>query len=180
MDKLWIQNSLNDRIVMVDKTVEAHEGMVRQAVEKDWWVTVILRALFRCSCAGSLMFKGGTSLSKAWGVIDRFSEDIDLAISHSFFGIDKTTRSQKEKLRKMARAYIHETLSKELDEQLRAMGIEGYSIENVTHRSVNGESVAIDSDKDPTVILVLAECALLKLKVQELCRLRVYIRLLKE
>jgi len=43
MDKLWIQNSLNDRIVMVDKTVEAREGMVRQAVEKDWWVTVILR-----------------------------------------------------------------------------------------------------------------------------------------
>lgn len=154
MDKLWVQSSLFERIAMVDKAAEAHEGMVRQAVEKDWWVTVILRALFRCGCAGSLMFKGGTSLSKAWGVIDRFSEDIDLAISHSFFGIDKTTRSQKEKLRKMARSYIHETLSKELDEQLRAMGIEGYSIENVTHRSVNGESVAIDSDKDPTVILV--------------------------
>lgn len=155
MEKLWIRNTLGERRAMIEQAVLAHKGMALQAVEKDWWVTVILQALFRCGCAGSLMFKGGTSLSKAWGVIDRFSEDIDLAISHSFFGIDKTTRSQKEKLRKMARAYIHETLSKELDEQLQAMGVEGYRIENKTHvKNRGGESEPIDSDKDPTVILV--------------------------
>lgn len=100
MERLWIQNTVDERRAMIEQAVLAHKGIAQQAVEKDWWVTVILRALFRCGCAGSLMFKGGTSLSKAWGVIDRFSEDIDLAISHSFFGIDKTTRSQKEKLRK--------------------------------------------------------------------------------
>ena len=155
MEKLWIRNTVDERRAMIEQAVLAHKGIAQQAVEKDWWVTVILRALFRCTCAGSLMFKGGTSLSKAWGVIDRFSEDIDLAISHSFFGIDKTTRSQKEKLRKMARAYIHETLSKELDEQLQAMGVEGYRIENKTHvKNRGGELEPIDSDKDPTVILV--------------------------
>lgn len=154
MKKLWTNNSLEDRIVMLDKTTDAHEGMIRQAVEKDWWVTVTLQALFRCGCRDSLLFKGGTSLSKAWNVIDRFSEDIDLAINHSFFGIDKTSKSQRERLRKMARAYILETLSIELDEQLRKMGVEGYRIENVKTRNVNGKIIPIDSDKDPTVILV--------------------------
>ena len=46
---------------------------------------------------------------------DNFSEDIDLAISHSFFGIEKTSKNQREKLRKTARAYIHEVLSTQLD-----------------------------------------------------------------
>lgn len=47
-----------------------------------------------------------------FGIIERFSEDIDLAISHSFFGIEKTGKSLREKLRKMARAYIQERVRK--------------------------------------------------------------------
>ena len=78
-----------------------------------------------------MIFKGGTSLSKGFGIIERFSEDIDLAISHSFFGIEKTGKSQREKLRKMSRAYIHKTLSAQLDARLKEMGVSGYSIENV-------------------------------------------------
>ena len=77
-----------------------------------------LKALFRTTCADSLIFKGGTSLSKGFQIIERFSEDIDLAISHSFFGIDKTSKSQREKLRKMARVFVHDTLSSELDARL--------------------------------------------------------------
>ena len=52
-----------------------------QAVEKDFWVTVILQAVFSLPVAQHLIFKGGTSLSKAWGLISRFSEDIDLAVN---------------------------------------------------------------------------------------------------
>ena len=51
-----------------------------QAVEKDLWVTAMLQLMFGLPCAGYLVFKGGTSLSKVWGLINRFSEDIDLAI----------------------------------------------------------------------------------------------------
>lgn len=40
--------------------------------EKDWWVSQVLKALFRLPYAKELSFKGGTSLSKAWGLIDRF------------------------------------------------------------------------------------------------------------
>ena len=155
MENYWIKNSVSERRLMVERAAEAHTGMEQLAVEKDWWVMVCLKALFRCGCRDSLLFKGGTSLSKGFGVIERFSEDIDLAISHAFFGIEKTSKNQKEKLRKMARAYVHDTLSKELDEQLKAMGVEGYRIENVTHvEGKNGVLVPIDSDKDPTVILV--------------------------
>lgn len=44
-------------------------------LEKDFWVCWLLGILFESEFAGSLVFKGGTSLSKVFGVIDRFSED---------------------------------------------------------------------------------------------------------
>ena len=50
------------------------------AVEKDWWVVQTLAIIFEMEIGNHLVFKGGTSLSKAWGLIDRFSEVIDLAI----------------------------------------------------------------------------------------------------
>ena len=49
-------------------------------VEKDYWVTHVLRNLGLSKFSNTVVFKGGTSLSKAYQCIDRFSEDIDLAI----------------------------------------------------------------------------------------------------
>lgn len=153
--KLWLNNTIEDRLFMLQKSAKDHPGINQLAIEKDWWVMVTLKALFRTTCADSLIFKGGTSLSKGFQIIERFSEDIDLAISHYFFGIDKTSKSQREKLRKMARVYVHETLSSELDARLQEMGVSGYRIENVTHQlDKDGNLKAIDSDKDPTVILL--------------------------
>lgn len=48
-------------------------------MEKDYWVTEVLRGLFAAH-RGELLFKGGTSLSKGWKLIQRFSEDIDLLL----------------------------------------------------------------------------------------------------
>lgn len=155
MGKLWLNNELVDRLAMLQQTEIEHPGINQVAIEKDWWVTVTLKALFQTDCHEALIFKGGTSLSKGFNIIERFSEDIDLAISHSFFGIEKTSKSQREKLRKTSRAYIHETLSLQLDTQLKEMGITGYNIENVTQiQDKNGDWKVIDSDKDPTVILL--------------------------
>ena len=155
MRKLWINNELVDRLAMLQQTEINHPGINQVAIEKDWWVSVTLKALFQTDCADNLIFKGGTSQSKGWNLIERFSEDIDLAISHSFFGINKSNKSQREKLRKLSRAYIQNTLSAQLDERLKAMDITGYQIENVaTVENRNGEIVPIDSDKDPTVILL--------------------------
>ena len=155
MKKLWISNELVDRLAMLQQTEIGHPGINQLAIEKDWWVTITLKALFQTDCHESLIFKGGTSLSKGFHIIERFSEDIDLAISHSFFGIENTSKSQRDKLRKTARNYIHETLSTQLDTRLKEMGITGYSIENVTQiQNKKGEWHQIDSDKDPTVIIL--------------------------
>ncbi len=155
MNKLWINNTLEDRLAMLQQTEETLSGINQSAIEKDWWVTVVLHALSQCSCAPALIFKGGTSLAKGFNLIERFSEDIDLAIHRSFFGVDKTSKSQREKLRKLSRSFIHEDLSKQLDKQLQSLGVTSYQIENVTHQqNQEGKSIPIDSDKDPTVILL--------------------------
>lgn len=54
-------------------------GTAEQNAEKDFWVCWTLDALFNDLAAGGprLLFKGGTSLSKGYGLIERFSEDID-------------------------------------------------------------------------------------------------------
>jgi predicted nucleotidyltransferase component of viral defense system len=121
-------------------------GYSTHAIEKDWWVTMVLKALFQTSCAGYLVFKGGTSLSKCWNLIERFSEDIDVAISRDFFGITNiSSKNQRDRLRKKSSEYIKEKLCGELDEILKKSEISGYTIEL---------EPATSSDKDPQVIYV--------------------------
>ena len=59
-------------------------------VEKDLWVCIVLDAIYNGLTDGhpKLLFKGGTSLSKAFGLINRFSEDIDLVVSRDDLGFD--------------------------------------------------------------------------------------------
>lgn len=49
-------------------------------VEKDYWVTLVLHTLYHSAVKDEVIFKGGTSLSKCFGLINRFSEDIDLVV----------------------------------------------------------------------------------------------------
>lgn len=130
------------------------EHLPQTAIEKDWWVTVVLKALFMTEAAPAMLFKGGTSLSKGWHLIERLSEDVDLAIDHSFFGVNGTNKSQRDKLRKKARAYIVEELSVQLDEKMKELGARDYRVESVTTKE---DGTVIDSDKDPTSILVWYE-----------------------
>ena len=62
----------------------AHHGLGEQFVEKDYYVTEILR-IVAAGYGNRVMFKGGTSLSKGWGLIARFSEDIDLFVNPDRF-----------------------------------------------------------------------------------------------
>lgn len=68
-------------------------------LEKDFWVCWLLGILFESEFADSLVFKGGTSLSKVFGVIERFSEDIDLSLSPEFLKLPHagTSRNQANK-----------------------------------------------------------------------------------
>jgi hypothetical protein len=63
------------------------KGLPESLVEKDFWVCWILGQLFSIEeFKGRLLFKGGTSLSKVFGAIARFSEDIDLAVDYTMLG----------------------------------------------------------------------------------------------
>ncbi|MDR2562998.1 MAG: nucleotidyl transferase AbiEii/AbiGii toxin family protein [Prevotellaceae bacterium] len=76
----------NEKIDIINRLKE-RTNILQVVIEKDVWVTAVLKALFSTSCASHLVFKGGTSLSKGWKLIERFSEDVDVAISRDFFGI---------------------------------------------------------------------------------------------
>src|SRR5438105_7262671 len=73
-------------------------------LEKDFWVCWLLGILFESEFAGSLVFKAGTSLSKVFGVIERFSEDIDLSLSPAFLNLPEAGTSRNQANKWMARA----------------------------------------------------------------------------
>lgn len=68
---LWQHLNESERIAAI-QTTAADKHIEDRAVEKDWWVTAVLNALFRTSCRDYLLFKGGTSISKGW--IDETSQ----------------------------------------------------------------------------------------------------------
>ena len=112
----------------VFERVGASVGLPMQAVEKDFWVTVILQAVFSLPVAQHLIFKGGTSLSKAWGLISRFSEDIDLAVNPMALGAAEgdLTKKQIKKLRKAASLFVSEQLTPMLCAKINEMGMSAF------------------------------------------------------
>jgi hypothetical protein len=90
-------------------------GLTKLIVEKDFWVCFILKTIFEApEFVDAFVFKGGTCLSKVFGIINRFSEDVDLSISPIWLGFDDQdsegsigTRSGNQKLfKKMENASI--------------------------------------------------------------------------
>ncbi len=78
-----------------------------EIIEKDYWVVWTLERLFSLSdLKDHLTFKGGTSLSKVYGIIQRFSEDIDLSIEKQFFGFDKDNDPEKAVSKKKQRSAL--------------------------------------------------------------------------
>jgi predicted nucleotidyltransferase component of viral defense system len=75
-----------------------HLRLPESFVEKDYWVTRVLRALADSDYREVVVFKGGTSLSKAYGIVQRFSEDVDLAL------VDDAGRSKGQTKTLMDRA----------------------------------------------------------------------------
>jgi hypothetical protein len=82
-------------------------GMDAVMIEKDFWVCWTLGHLFSLPGIGEhLIFKGGTSLSKVWKVIERFSEDIDISLSREWLGFTQgddpeNVPSRKQRNRKL-------------------------------------------------------------------------------
>lgn len=131
-DKNSVFNEIHDKLNIDPK-----------AAEKDWWVCHVINAIFELRCAEALTFKGGTSLSKAWDVTERFSEDVDISIDKSFFGLEGETRSARDRIRKLSRKYIHDEVMGELSGLLYVIGAEECEV-----------AYKIRKDADPTVLLI--------------------------
>lgn len=98
-----------------------------KAIEKDIWVTGVLQAIYTLPYADKLVFKGGSSLSKIWNLILRFSEDIDLAIDRSVFGLEgDLTKKQLKKLRKASSLFVKDVFAVDLQNTLHAKGLADY------------------------------------------------------
>ena len=99
-------------------------GLLPVILEKDFWVCWLLGVLFNSRYRDVLVFKGGTSLSKVFSVIARFSEDIDLSISPDFLGLSdidllpSVSRNQANAWMKKAEAACAATIQNEMQPEL--------------------------------------------------------------
>lgn len=73
---------------MVLHSAEEQVHLPAAAIEKDMWVTCLLQILFSIDQKAHIIFKGGTSLSKLGNLIERFSEDIDIAIDPALYDME--------------------------------------------------------------------------------------------
>ena len=116
----------------------ARSGRAVHLLEKDVWVVWTLGVLFESDFAGDLVFKGGTSLSKAYQAIGRFSEDVDLTYDIRAIAPDlapdsahaiPSTRSQEQRWTKTIRErldlWVSETVVPLLTMRLAERGLSG-------------------------------------------------------
>ncbi|HQQ97539.1 MAG TPA: nucleotidyl transferase AbiEii/AbiGii toxin family protein [Cyclobacteriaceae bacterium] len=145
--KDWITKSERERLDIL-RLVAGKTALPDYMIEKDWWVVIALESIFTSSLKDHFAFKGGTSLSKAWQLLNRFSEDIDIVIDKTLFGIkqdEEIGRGKRGRLRKDAHRYTMEKVIPEIYDQLGKMGIpkSEFNIEMEENAS---------SDQDPTVL----------------------------
>jgi hypothetical protein len=147
-------------------------GMNPAIVEKDFWVCWILKLLFaEPALKSQMVFKGGTSLSKVFGLIDRFSEDIDLVLDWRLLGYDQSgandpfqATSSKSKqsrynleMNEKAVAYIRDTLLSQL---------------NQLFAPISGVAARIDQD-DPHTVNVFYPAAFVAEYIRPAVRLEI-------
>lgn len=139
----WQKLSKTDKLQIFEET-KKKTGLPIQAIEKDWWVTQTLGLIFTMDCAPHIVFKGGTSLSKAWNAIERFSEDIDLALDRKYLGFDtEMSKTQVSKLRKASFQFISTVFFAQLKTKFEKVGFTDLKIQLAPTK---------DTDQDPLII----------------------------
>lgn len=151
----WVDYTDKEKSIMAT-SVAKDKRISQGAVEKDWWVTAILKVLFSLSTAKYMFFKGGTSLSKGWNLIDRFSEDIDIALYRDFYLNELSkdcakagTNNQVKNLRIANRDYILGDFAEELKTKLKESGLGECKVVPITTKK---DGSPIDHDSDPVII----------------------------
>ena len=117
------------------RTVAARSGRAAIILEKDIWVCWVLQALFSMPDPHPMAFKGGTSLSKVYGIIDRFSEDVDVTLDYRAFNdgfdpfADGVSRNQirlfSKRLKNRVATYIRDVVTPALGGAADALAADG-------------------------------------------------------
>lgn len=142
---MWIDLKEKQKVQILEQ-LGAERGLPAFVIEKDWWVCILLKAVFQSKYADSIIFKGGTSLSKAYHLIERFSEDIDLIIDRKLLGFTELkSASAIKRLRKASGGFIINEFREELIIQLREIGIQDDQYE-ITYND------HVDDTSDPNTL----------------------------
>jgi nucleotidyltransferase AbiEii toxin of type IV toxin-antitoxin system len=146
------QMPARERADLFAETAE-RKALPEAIIEKDFWVCWVLKQLFSIEAlTGRLLFKGGTSLSKIFHAINRFSEDIDLAVDYEALGFKGERDPRREGISKTRRAAI---LDEMMAECRRYIGAEFLDVVRVRCQEILGVtdawSLAV-SRLDPNVV----------------------------
>ncbi len=124
------------------RSASQHLNINEVFVEKDYWITFLLGQLSKSKYSNTTVFKGGTSLSKGWGLIHRFSEDVDIAIINA----DKKSGN---KIKTIIR-----TVEKEMTKGLNEVQIDGVTSKGSRFRKSMFEYVSIDTKNKNNKLIV--------------------------
>jgi len=120
----WLSLDIEQQVDLFTQA-GAVTGLPPFAIEKDAWVTLVLRMFFISELSEHIIFKGGTSLSKVYGLIKRFSEDVDLAIDREYLGYKgMLTKGEIRKLRRASHDFSLNQIPEILHAHLDAYGID--------------------------------------------------------
>ncbi len=153
------EKNLKNKMIFTDLTAEDRRdiidyvsdktGLSRAVIEKDWWVTTVLRAIFSLPYSDNISFKGGTNLSKCWNLINRMSEDIDIAVSREYLGFSGNLSKNQisDKLRRASCSFVRNTMIHDVESALVNQGISldliKVSVNETTVSTVDPETIYI-------------------------------------
>lgn len=131
----------------------ARKGLADAIIEKDFWVCWVLKQLFSNKAfEGRLLFKGGTSLSKIFHAINRFSEDIDLAVDYVSLGFKDDKDPTQAQLSRTKRQAILDEMMKACQGYIGGEFLETFR-QQCTEILGTGDAWGLDVSKaDPNVV----------------------------
>ncbi|MBU2493177.1 MAG: nucleotidyl transferase AbiEii/AbiGii toxin family protein [Bacteroidetes bacterium] len=124
------------------RAASEHLNINQVFVEKDYWITLVLNRLSKTDYASETVFKGGTSLSKGFDLINRFSEDVDIAITNTE---DKSGNQVKNIIREV---------EKGITTELNEVDLEGVTSKGSRFRKSVFEYSSIDSENKNNRLIV--------------------------
>ena len=147
-------STARERAELFLDTVEVHPLLSEASlIEKDFWLCWVLSRLYSIEIDVSFLFKGGTSLSKAYPVIQRLSEDIDLSIDRRDLGISDPSETSSGKQRKKSIEALIDCSKKYISEVLVRMLLEDFSRILGAPGESDDWKLELDPEDDQTILM---------------------------